>query len=353
MVFERLSEGGAGGLKKGIIMEMNDSYLTLLTPDGEFLRAQKQDIPYSIGEEIYFFPVEDMIRRNREFRLINIFKLKALWVSAAAILILLGSAIPIYQSNQAYAYMSFDTDSNIELGLNKKMQVVEITGFSEEAEKIISNLRDWKKKDASEITPIILAKLEKAGFINQAEPVVITTIKTKTLAAEVETRLEKNIEEIKQSVDYEQLEVNMYTTTEEDIAKAHDSGIPVGKNYKGKNKSAHKKHSNNNNKSEASQSENNQSQSSVSAEQAPAESHFPPGQVKKQTENNSVQMETPAGGKVITEDQTLKSNQIAPEQQKKSQGQQKKNQGQVKQNNGLMKQSEKNQPNKQNKRENK
>lgn len=42
-------------MKKGIIMEMDDSYLTLLTPDGEFCRAHKQDLPYTVGDEIHFF----------------------------------------------------------------------------------------------------------------------------------------------------------------------------------------------------------------------------------------------------------------------------------------------------------
>jgi hypothetical protein len=42
-------------MKKGIVMEIDESCLTLLTPEGEFLHARRQNQPYAIGEEIHFF----------------------------------------------------------------------------------------------------------------------------------------------------------------------------------------------------------------------------------------------------------------------------------------------------------
>ena len=44
-------------MKKGIVMEIDDAFLTLLTPEGEFLHARRQNQPYLIGEEIHFFPI--------------------------------------------------------------------------------------------------------------------------------------------------------------------------------------------------------------------------------------------------------------------------------------------------------
>lgn len=42
-------------MRKGVILEINDLYLTLLTPEGEFLRARKLQQDYQVGEEIHFF----------------------------------------------------------------------------------------------------------------------------------------------------------------------------------------------------------------------------------------------------------------------------------------------------------
>ncbi len=126
-------------MKKGIIMEMDDSYLTLLTPDGEFLRAHKQDIPYSVGEEIHFFPIMEQQRNKLIDTYIGFLKLKSVWMSMAVLLIFLGTVVPVYQSNRAYAYVSIDVNPSIELGLNKDMKVVELTGYNEEGKKIVAD----------------------------------------------------------------------------------------------------------------------------------------------------------------------------------------------------------------------
>ncbi|UOK59269.1 anti-sigma factor domain-containing protein [Bacillus sp. OVS6] len=42
-------------MKKGIVVDRNDDYVTLLTPDGQFLKANKQKRSYELGEEITFF----------------------------------------------------------------------------------------------------------------------------------------------------------------------------------------------------------------------------------------------------------------------------------------------------------
>jgi hypothetical protein len=223
-------------------MEMNESSLTLLTPDGEFLQAKRQDIAYSIGEEIYFFPIiVDSAKRKWLVSFKNSFKLKSIWKPVTALIIFISAVIPIYQSNQAYAYMSIDAESSIELGLNKKMQVVEINGFNDDTEKIIAGIEGWKKSDVAEVTKILIAELKDEGIITAEEPVVISTVKTKQIDEKVETRLEQNIQEIKQGVVDQKIKVNEYTTTKEELEKALASGVSVGKYHKRKTDSELKK----------------------------------------------------------------------------------------------------------------
>jgi hypothetical protein len=221
-------------------MEMDDSYLTLLTPDGEFCRAHKQDISYVLGEEIHFFPIMEQQRNKRIDTFIGRLKLKSVWMSTAVLLVFLGTVVPVYQSNRAYAYMSIDVNPSIELGLNKDMKVVELTGYNKEGENIVSQITDWKKRDVSEITKRILTELKNEGFVKD-EPIIISTVRTEKFAEEVEQKLEQNILEIKQTVSNQQLEVNMVTITEAELEKAHALGVTAGKYQEDKRELTEKK----------------------------------------------------------------------------------------------------------------
>jgi len=262
-------------MRKGIIMEIDDPYLTLLTPDGEFLRAHKSDRHYSIGEEIDFFPVANHIVSKKSKSIRTFFTLRTALMSAVVFIICLGSVIPVYQSNKAYAYMSIDANTSIEMGLNKQMEVVDLKGFDKEADEIISQLDDWRKKEVSVLTAIIIEELKDEGKISQTEPVIISTVKTKQLNDNVETKLEKNVVEIQQTIDQQLVEIKVYTTTEEEIEKARDSGVPVGIYQRSKNKSA---------KNKQPKEKNND----IAPIESSAKSALPPGQQKKQINNTNL-----------------------------------------------------------------
>jgi Anti-sigma factor N-terminus len=244
--------------------------VTLLTSDGEFLRARKMERVYSIGEEIDFFPVTDYLQSKQTKSIKNFFTLKTVWMTMAVLIISAGSIFPVYQNNRAYAYMSIDGGTSIEMGLNKDMQVVELKGFNKEAENIISQLEDWEKMDVSELTPIILKELKENGHITQAEPVFISTVKTDELKENGTEKLEENIEEIKETVDKNSIKVNMYTSTEEEVKKAQDSGVPVGVYHKNKNNSAEKK-----------QTKVKVKQTDITPSESSSTTVLPPGQQKK------------------------------------------------------------------------
>jgi hypothetical protein len=300
-------------------MDIDDSYLTILTPDGEFVRARKQEIPYSIGEEIHFFPLTDPAKVP--FSLKNIIKLKSVWMSMAALLICLGSVVPVYQSNKAYAYMSIDSSPSIELSLNKKMQVVDIMGFNEEADKLISNLDDWKKRDVSELTKIILTEMNEEGFINLEKPVTISTVKTKEISETVETRLIENIENLKQTISNQPIEINMYTATEEDLEKAHDLGVTAGKYSEEKTQSTEKKQKNKEN-SKPKQVEKKQDNNSNNTT-LPSETTLPPVQLNEEAENNSTQENAPIGNDIQQNQQNWNKNQNGQSQKSEKENKEK------------------------------
>ncbi|MGZ4161454.1 MAG: anti-sigma factor domain-containing protein, partial [Neobacillus sp.] len=267
-------------MKKGIIMEMDDAFLTLLTPEGEFLRARRQNEQYVIGEEIHFFPLKGH-KSQRLYPIKNLLKVKPVWVVSvvAALLIFLGSFIPMYQDNKAYAYMSIDVNPSIEIGVNKKMQVVELTGFNKEGKKVISSIYNWRKKDIYKITKTIFSEMKKEGFMKNNETVIISTVHTTKPVEQVEAKLKENLEEIKTSVNNQQLQVTVYTSTEKEREKALEQGITTGRYHEEKTHASinEKKHEKINQKQKDNIDHTTQTQ--------PSESVLPPGQLKKETEN--------------------------------------------------------------------
>lgn len=53
-------------MRRGIIVEKNKKFVTLLTPDGQFLKAKNDRHSYEIGEEI-MLPSETRMGRRASF----------------------------------------------------------------------------------------------------------------------------------------------------------------------------------------------------------------------------------------------------------------------------------------------
>ena len=295
-------------MKKGIVMEIDDAFLTLLTPQGEFLHARRQNQPYAIGEEIHFFPIESIKTTHRFNTLKNVFKLKSAWALMAAMFIFLGSLFPMYQNNKAYAYMSIDVNPSIELGINKKMQVIEINGFNKEGKKVISRLNDWNKKDVSELTQTILAEIQKEGLLKTDDHVILSTVQTKAPNVKIEKKLQENIEEIKESISKQKLELTVLKGTEKELEKAHKLGITTGK-YKD-NKIA----ASNNQKVKT---KVNGKQFNKAIIKSPTDT-TPPNKSKKQLAKNAIPNKESVENKKQSEKKWLDRSSLSPGQFKKN-----------------------------------
>jgi len=315
-------------MKKGIIMEIDDAFLTLLTPEGEFLRTKKQDQLYTVGEEIHFFPIAAIQTRESLFLLRKMFKARSVWAVIAALFILLGSFLPLHQNNKAYAYMSIDANSSIELGVNKKMQVVKLAGFNKEGKQVISKLSNWKKKDVSEITQSILEEMKQAGQLENNQAVIISTVRAKEQDEQIEKELQKNIDEIKASAGREELKLTVINATQEDRNKARNLGITTGKYQEDKYQSRlrHKEK----------QKKKNENQKLNTVPLSPNVEN-PPGQLKKINNENAA---APKDKKAISTNVSV-GKTVPPGQLKKAENQLKQEQ---RNNNQQAKQQMKQQP---------
>ncbi|MGV2940937.1 anti-sigma factor domain-containing protein [Mesobacillus sp. LC4] len=215
-------------MRKGVILEINDLYLTLLTPEGEFLRARKLQQDYQVGEEIHFFPESQAVKKKKfNLSFLNSFKTRTITL-AAAIMLIMTALVPAYQNNQVYAYMSIDVNPSIELAVNDDLKVLRLKGYNPEGEEIIGEIKDWKRKDAAKVAELILAEIEEDGFFKEINDVVIATVHNKKAKESVDRELEQKISEIKTSSLDEDLNFKVLEATSEDREKARKQGITTG-----------------------------------------------------------------------------------------------------------------------------
>jgi hypothetical protein len=270
-------------VKTGIIMEINERFLTLLTPEGEFLRARKQDRAYVIGQEIDFFPIEQKSeKKSSSLSIFNVFRGKAIFAAAFALMLAVISFLPFYQSNEVYAYMSIDVNPSIELGVNEKYQVIELVPYNEDGEGIVQKIQDWKKEDIQSVTDKILYQLKEQGYLGENKEIVIAAVYTEE-KIEADDGLQAELTEIKEAAQKEQLEVTLFEASEEERKSAIEKGLTTGLYKEKKLKADSKKQSEKEKPASASQPKETDSTSNDSKK--PAE--IPPGQLNKQ-ENPAV-----------------------------------------------------------------
>ncbi|MBY0120950.1 anti-sigma factor domain-containing protein [Bacillus sp. S/N-304-OC-R1] len=216
-------------MKTGIIMEINERFLTLLTPDGEFLKAQKQNRQYQIGEEINFYPIsEEKTSRSAFLSVFASFKAKAVLMAFVMIILICSSIFTINGNNEVYAYMSIDTIPSIELGVNDKFQVIEISPYNEEGKEIVKQIPNWKNKSVKEVTAQIIRQIKNQGYTKDNYEIVIATVNTQKENKALETKWEREVTEIKETIQNEQLAVKVMDATPKEREKAKENGLSVG-----------------------------------------------------------------------------------------------------------------------------
>lgn len=246
-------------MKKGVIMEVDERFLTLLTPEGEFLKARKQKQDYLLGEEIDFFPISGIEKKKSLF--FNFLPGKVLTAAAAAFFIATASFIPFYNDNEVYAYMSIDVNPSIELALNHDLEVVDLEAYNIEGKQILSEIKDWKHKQVSVVTTSIFDEIKEQGFLQTHDEVVISTVYDKK-ELKTKAKLDANIEQMVDEISKENVQLTVVNGTKKERKEAHKQGITFGeykeKQQKVKNKEAKEKKLNEKDSSEVDLKEKDQ-----------------------------------------------------------------------------------------------
>ena len=130
-------------MRKGIIVEKNNRYITLLTPDGDFIHLLNRKQEYSIGQEV-FYTKKDIIEKYGTNPFSVILQNRTLGVIALAVAILLLIVVPFSENDEIYAYVSLDINPSVEIGINDELKVIDIISYNDEAKELTNHCRIGK-----------------------------------------------------------------------------------------------------------------------------------------------------------------------------------------------------------------
>ncbi|OIK14503.1 anti-sigma factor domain-containing protein [Bacillus sp. MUM 13] len=223
-------------MKKGIILSIDQRFITLLTPDGEFLRTLREKRAYEVGEEMIFTPVK---RDNKHFPFsFSFFKTSSFAI--IAILLITCIFFPGNAGSRVSAYMTFDVNPSIELALDDHLHVINLNGLNSDGKKVISKLPDWKDADVKVITSQIIRTTNRLGYFSDNKQIVVsTTILNRN--KELDKRLDKDLDEVSKDTEVPDTKMKVIAATEKDRQQAKKQGISTGRLIEGEKKKAKSK----------------------------------------------------------------------------------------------------------------
>lgn len=214
-------------MRKGMILEIDNEFVTVLTPEGEFLKARRHKRPYEIGSEILFTPFQPKKRNTFSLFYFSVKKISVICSVAAAIILLL-SITPGRFDEKVSAYVTIDVNPSIELALDDELKVVDLKGLNPEGKEVIKDL-SLGDKDIKAVAKEIVTATKKLGYFKNHKKIVVST----TLI-EKNNQLEKNLRKhvtgiTKMAALVSQATVKIVNATEKDRNKAKLEGISTGK----------------------------------------------------------------------------------------------------------------------------
>ncbi|WP_339149750.1 MULTISPECIES: anti-sigma factor domain-containing protein [unclassified Sutcliffiella] len=215
-------------MKKGIVLEVHDEHVTILTPEGEFLKSRKQKGQVDLGEEIVFFPLH-RAEKERKGKLSSIFRAKWAVISVLTAIILAFSLYPKYTSNQVYAYVSVDVNPSVELGVNKDMKVISIEAYNEEGKDIIKQLVEWENKDLTKVSSQMFDIFREKGYLTENSEVLIASVLTHEKNEGWNSLMQSKITSISEKIQQDKVSITTLETTTQERSDAIKEGLSPGK----------------------------------------------------------------------------------------------------------------------------
>ncbi|MCP3742401.1 anti-sigma-I factor RsgI family protein [Rossellomorea sp. BNER] len=226
-------------MKKGIIFEVRDEYLILMTPDGYFLKGRKNtNKQYVVGEETSFFPITGKRKKRKGIKPYLLLPV----IAVATLMLCFSMMLPLFQNDEVYAYVSVDINPSLELSINRDHEVIDIIPYNVDGKKILSQLKQWEGHSLTEVTSKIILKSKENGYLYD-QKIMITSIFTEKINKKQKEAFDHLLNNFAKKNKYRK-QISVHHSTEEVRKKAHENGVSIRAYINKKSKFMNKDHRN-------------------------------------------------------------------------------------------------------------
>ncbi|TLS38789.1 anti-sigma factor domain-containing protein [Pseudalkalibacillus caeni] len=211
-------------MKRGVVMEVNRRKAIILTPEGSFREIKmKRKEQLAVGDELeHSYIAESPKPRRRSFMP------TVAGLAAALLFFVVVSGLLPFSSNEAVAaYVNFDINPSIEVGVNSELEVVQLHTWNTDAERLKLDLEAVKEMPLSNFTKVFIQRLDENGYLSDGRNLlIVTTAEDVDKYKDIQDELQKSVAS-KEAV--EQLKTRGVATTIVDSdAKIREKAIKKG-----------------------------------------------------------------------------------------------------------------------------
>lgn len=144
--------------KTGIVMEINDSNIGILTPSGEFAYVKRNSKSVTMGE-LY----SEEIFNDTKKKSINV---KRLFLMAASFLLLVFLSSGVFLYNQPVSAVTIDINPSVELYVNRWNKIIKVVPLNDDGKNLVNEL-SIKNLDISNGIEKIYEKCKSENYITE------------------------------------------------------------------------------------------------------------------------------------------------------------------------------------------
>ncbi|MDQ0917347.1 anti-sigma factor domain-containing protein [Paenibacillus sp. V4I5] len=216
-------------MNKGIVMEISDSSIIVMNPEGRFDKLPRGTRNCEVGEEILYAPVK---RRMRVPQMAIASGLAAAIVLCFVLVSTLTGTVP---GGQVVAYVTIDINPSVEIGIDNDEVVQDLIGLNSDGNDLIQSLV-YKGKSLEAVTSDILDKAEQGALARGEADIIIsstiveqkTDVNDQAIATKLKAQVSKHIEQTHPD-QVKNYEVTAFAAPQEVRQEAKASGVSAGK----------------------------------------------------------------------------------------------------------------------------
>ncbi|WP_347548936.1 anti-sigma factor domain-containing protein [Pseudalkalibacillus hwajinpoensis] len=218
-------------MKQGVIMDIRGRKAVVLTPDGEFTTIDlKRNHTLTIGSEIKLTPKP--VKKRKGYFPPTMPTLAGMAAILLFVVIVTG-VIPVTQNDAVAAYVSFDINPSIEVGVNSDLEIVQYQALNSDGEGLHLD-RDTTNMPLGEFAGLLVSKLESGGYLADGSQLLIvaTDVEQEERYKKIKSALEAVIHDIEQNKVLTNKSVAITSILDEDYSMrqaAIENGLSPGK----------------------------------------------------------------------------------------------------------------------------